>query len=80
MRIVGWKLSQLSEYLLKFVLAQREHSLKLNKKLTHFIKSMFQKHKILGPHIWQYIPGPVELSYTRYRSKMYDRIFNKIYF
>ena len=30
MIIVGWKLSQLSEYLLKFVLAQREHSLKLN--------------------------------------------------
>ena len=38
---------------------------------------MFQKHEILGPHIWQSIPGPVELSYTRYRSKMYDRIFKK---
>ena len=41
---------------------------------------MFQKHEIVGPHIWQYIPGPVELSSTRYRSKMYDRIFKKIYF
>ena len=41
---------------------------------------MFQKHEIVGPHIWQYISGPVELSYTRYRSKMYDKIFNKIYF
>ena len=42
---------------------------KTQSKLTHFIKSMFQKHEIVGPHIWQYIPGPVELSYTRYRSK-----------
>ena len=25
---------------------------------------MFQKHEIVGPHIWQYIPGPVELSYS----------------
>ena len=41
---------------------------------------MFQKHEIVGPHIWQYIPGPVELSSTRYRSKMYDRIFKKMYF
>ena len=24
-------------------------------KLIHFIKSMFQKHEIVGPHIWQYI-------------------------
>ena len=53
---------------------------KTQSKLTHFIKSMFQKHEIVGPHIWQYIPGPVELSSTRYRSKMYDRIFKKIYF
>ena len=53
---------------------------KTQSKLTHFIKSMFQKHEIVGPHIWQYITGPVELSYTRYRSKMYDRIFKKIYF
>ena len=37
-------------------------------KLTHFIKSIYN------------IPGPVELSYTLYRSKMYDRIFKKIYF
>ena len=34
----------------------------------------------MGPHIWQYIPGPVELSYTQYSSRMYDRIFKKIYF
>ena len=27
---------------------------------------MFQKHEIVGPRIWQYISGPVELSYTRY--------------
>ena len=37
---------------------------KTQSKLTRFIKSMFQKHEIVGPHIWQYIPGPVELSYT----------------
>ena len=28
---------------------------KTQSKLTHFIKSMFQKHEIVGPHIWQYI-------------------------
>ena len=46
---------------------------KTQSKLTHFIKSMFQKHEIVGPHIWQYIYyilGPVDFSYTRYRSKM----------
>ena len=37
---------------------------KTQSMLTRFIKSMFQKHEIVGPHIWQYIPGPVELSYT----------------
>ena len=41
---------------------------------------MFQKHEIVGPHIWHNIPGPVELSYTRYRYKMNDRIIKKIYF
>ena len=45
---------------------------------------MFQKHEIVGPDMTYLaiydIPGPVELSYTRYRSKMYDRMFNKIYF
>ena len=30
---------------------------KTQSKLTHFIKSMFQKHEIVGPHIW--------LSYTQ---------------
>ena len=28
---------------------------KTQSKLTHFVKSMFQKHEIVGPHIWQYI-------------------------
>ena len=27
---------------------------KTQSKLTNFIKSMFQKHQIVGPHIWQY--------------------------
>ena len=31
---------------------------KTQSKLTHFIKSMFQKHEIVGPHIWQYIISP----------------------
>ena len=30
-------------------------SFKTQSKLTHFIKSMFQKHEIVGSHIWQYI-------------------------
>ena len=38
---------------------------KTQSKLAHFIKSMFQKHEIVGPRIWQYISGLVELSYTR---------------
>ena len=28
---------------------------KTQSNLTHFIKSMFQKYEIEGPHIWQYI-------------------------
>ena len=41
---------------------------KTQSKLTHFIKSMFQKHEIVGPHSYlavYNIPGPVEVSYTR---------------
>ena len=56
---------------------------KTQSKLTHFIKSMFQKHEIVGPHSYlaiYNIPGPVKLSYTQYRSEMYDRIYEKIYF
>ena len=67
-KIVCWKLSQLSEYLREFVLAQREHTLKLNQ-----IKSMFQKHQIGGPYIWKYRIS-LELSYTRYRSELSDRL------
>ena len=66
MKLVSWKLFQLSEYLQEFVLAQREHTIN-SIKVNPFYKINVSKTRNCGAsYLAIYnIPGPVELNYTR---------------